>query len=54
MLPTEKPNKTIGLPVIPFRKVLNGILYVLRTDCQWKMLSKEYGSDFTCHRRLQQ
>ena len=34
----EKPNNTIGRPVIPFRKVLDGIVYVLRTGCQWKML----------------
>jgi putative transposase len=54
ILPTEKPNKTIGRPVIPFRKVLDGILYVLRTGCQWKMLPKEYGSGSTCHRRFQQ
>ncbi len=53
-LPTEKPNKTIGRPVIPFRKVINGILYVLRTGCQWKMLPKEFGSGSTCHRRFQQ
>ena len=30
MLPTEKPNNTIGRPAIPFRKVLNGIVYVLK------------------------
>jgi len=53
-LPTEKPNKTIGRPVIPYRKVMNGILYVLRTGCQWKMLPKEFGSGSTCHRRFQQ
>ena len=53
-LPTEKPNKTIGRPAIPFRKVMNGILYVLRTGCQWKMLPKEFGSGSTCHRRFQQ
>ena len=28
ILTTEKPNKTIGCPVVPFRKVLDGILYV--------------------------
>ena len=53
-LPTEKPNKMIGRPAIPYRKVLNGILYVLRTGCQWKMLPKEFGSGSTCHRRFQQ
>ena len=48
LLPLEKPNKTIGRPVVPFRKVLNGIVYILRTGCQWKMLPKEYGSGSTC------
>ena len=34
ILPKEKPNNKIGRPAIPFRKVFNGILYVLRTGCQ--------------------
>jgi len=54
LLPDKKPNNTIGRPVVPFRKVMDGILYVLRTGCQWKMLPKEYGSGSTCHRRFQQ
>jgi len=54
ILPYEKPRYTVGRPIIPFRKVLDGILYVLRTGCQWKMLPKEYGSGSTCHRRFQQ
>jgi transposase len=54
LLPYEKPINTIGRPIIPYRKVLNGILYVLRTGCQWNMLPKEYGSGSTCHRRFQQ
>ena len=47
VLPPEKSNNTIGRPVIPYRKVLDGILYVLITGCQWKMLPKEYGSGST-------
>jgi transposase len=55
ILPAEKPDKTIERPIVPFRKILDGILYVLRTGCQWKMLPKEYGSDSTtCHRRFQE
>jgi putative transposase len=55
LLPSEKPNNTIGLSIIPFRKVLDGILHVLRTGCQWKMLPKEYGSGSTTrNRRFQQ
>ena len=54
ILPPEKPDKTIGRPIVPFRKVLDGILYVLRTGCQWKLLPAEYGSGSTCHRRFQE
>ena len=54
ILPREKPNNTVGRPAIPFRKVLDGIVYVLRSGCQWKMLPKEFGSGSTCHRRFQQ
>ena len=54
ILPPEKPDNTIGHPAVSFRKVLDGILYVLRTGCQWKMLPKEYGSGSICHRRFQQ
>ena len=38
ILPKEKPPKTVGRPIVPFRKVMDGIVYVLRTGCQWKML----------------
>ena len=54
LLPREKRPGTNGRPVVPFRKVLDGILYVLRTGCQWKMLPAEYGSGSTCHRRFQE
>ena len=54
ILPKEKPFKTVGRPIVPFRKVLDGILYILRTGCQWKMLPSEYGSGSTCHRRFQE
>jgi transposase len=54
ILPKEKPRNTKGHPAVSFRKVLDGILFVLRTGCQWKeMLPKEYGSGSTCHRRFQ-
>ncbi|MDN5868512.1 MAG: transposase, partial [Candidatus Nitrosocosmicus sp.] len=31
ILPREKPSKTVGRSIVPYRKVLDGILYVLRT-----------------------
>ncbi len=34
ILPTEKQNNIIGRPIIPYRKVLDGIVFVLRTRCQ--------------------
>jgi transposase len=54
VLPKEKSSKTVGRPIVSYRKVLDGILYVMRTGCQWKMLPKEFGSGSTCHRRFQQ
>jgi len=54
ILPKEKPFNTVGRPIVKYRKVFDGILYVLRTGCQWKMLPKEYGSGSTCHRRFQE
>jgi transposase len=55
VLPKEKSPKTVGgRPIVPYRKVLDGILYVLRTRCQWKMLPKEHGSGSTIHRRFQE
>jgi len=30
-LPTEKPNNTVDRLIVPFRKVMEGILYILRT-----------------------
>ena len=55
LLPDEKPNNTINRSIIPYRKVLNGIVYVLRTGCRWKMLlPREYGLGSTFHRRFQE
>jgi len=54
ILPNEKPPKTVGRPIVPYRKILGGILYVLRTGCQWKMIPKEYSSGSTGHRRFQE
>jgi putative transposase len=54
IMPIEKESGTPGRPNIPFRTVLNGILFVLRTGCQWKATPKEYGSGSTVHRRFQE
>ena len=54
ILGEEKRPGTRGRPPVPFRRVLDSILYVLRTGCQWKALPREYGSGSTAHRRFQQ
>ena len=54
LLPPVKPPGTPGRPAIPQRRVLDGILHVLRTGCQWKAVPQEFGSGSTCHRRFQQ
>ncbi len=54
LLPPQKDPGTPGRPPVPFRKVMDGILFVLRTGCQWKALPSCYGSGSTVHRRFQQ
>jgi transposase len=54
LLPPEKAPGTPGRPSVPLRRVLDGILYVLRTGCQWKAVPRAFGSGSTCHRRFQQ
>jgi putative transposase len=54
LFPPQKALGTPGRPIVPFRTVLNGILYVLRTGCQWKAAPKTYGSGSTLHRRFQE
>jgi len=53
-IPKGKKKKTKkGRPPADTRTILNGILYVLRTGCQWKMMPKEYGGGSTVHRYFQ-
>ena len=48
----NKPGQ--GRKPIPPRKVLEGILYVLRTGCQWKAVPKEYGAGSSLHKYFQE
>jgi len=50
LLPPEKQPGTPGRPALPHRQVVNGILYVLRTGCQWNHIPRVYGDDSTIHR----
>jgi len=53
-LPKYKESLRGGRPRPDLRKIMNGILFVLRTGCQWKMVPAEYGSGSTCHRYFQE
>jgi transposase len=32
-----------GRPARPLRQILNGVLYVVKTGCQWRWLPREFG-----------
>jgi len=50
-----KRRKNVGgRPPAEPRRVMAGILYVLRTGCQWKAVPREYGSSSVIHRYFQQ
>lgn len=54
ILPPDKPAGSVGRPALPNRQVLNGILFVLRSGCQWKGLKKEwFGASSSLHERFQ-
>lgn len=47
-------KKKMGRPRSKDRKILNGILFVLRTGCRWQDIprTEHYGFYVTCWRRL--
>jgi putative transposase len=47
------PPKAGGRKRVHPRQMLNGIIYRLRSGCQWNRLPKELGDDSTIHRTLQ-
>jgi len=48
----DAPAST-GRPRIDPRAALDGIIYQLRTGCQWEALPREFGDDSSVHRTLQ-
>ncbi len=51
LLPPQHSGKQ-GHPYREHRRVLNGILWVLRTGAPWRDLPERYGPHQTCHDRL--
>ena len=54
LLPKYRPGKRGGRPRVDRRRVFDGILYVLRTGCQWNAAPSEFGSSSTLHRYFQE
>jgi transposase len=53
LLPRFRRSRKGGRPRLGWRKVLDGIFYVLRTGCQWKAVPREFGSGSSLHRYFQ-
>ncbi len=54
LLPKYRRSKRGGRPRADPRRVLDGILYILRTGCQWKAAPREFGSASTLHQYFQE
>ena len=54
ILPIYNPSPKGGRPRLDLRKVVCGILYVLRTGCQWKAMPKQFGSGSAIHAYFQE
>ncbi len=53
ILDREYPKRVKGHRRVELRPIINGVLYRLRTGCQWNHLPKEFGDDSTIHRHFQ-
>ena len=54
LLPKYPRRSKVGRPRVNLRAVASGILYLLRTGCQWKALPPQFGSPSTVHRYFQE
>lgn len=53
LLREHDPEPRTGRPRIDQRKALDGILFILRSGCQWNALPRQFGSDSSVHRTYQ-
>jgi len=47
------PPAETGRPRTGQREAVNGIIYQMRSGCQWNQLPKQFGDDSSVHRTLQ-
>jgi putative transposase len=43
------PSKATGRPVAQWRKMVNAIIFRMRTGCQWEQLPEKFGPKSTVH-----
>ena len=53
LLKRRYPAKTTGRPRADFRKVIDGVIFRLRSGCQWNHLPLAFGPDSTVHQWFQ-
>ena len=53
LLKEHDPEPYTGRPRIDQRKALDGIIFIMRSGCQWNHLPAEFGNDSSVHRTYQ-
>jgi len=53
ILKKHDPEPPTGRPRIDQRRAFDGILFILRSGCQWNRLPREFGNDSSVHRTFQ-
>ncbi len=54
LLKVDIPKKKPGRPRSDDRKILNGLIYLARTGCQWCALPREFGPKSTVYERFRE
>ena len=53
ILKRRYPAARTGRPRADLRRVLDGVIFRMRSGCQWNRMPKRYGDDATVHRWFQ-
>ena len=53
ILKRHDPEPRTGRPRIDQRRAFNGVIFILRSGCQWNRLPREFGDDASVHRTFQ-
>ena len=53
ILRKQYPPAATGRPRVDLRRVVDGVIFRMRSGCQWNQLPERFGSDSTVHRWFQ-